>query len=460
MRSQNQRQALRERSHTEPAKKSGARKTDDFLPYERVTLAFVLLLCGFYVLYFDEAGLSGLSSAKRTAFYLLGCGYPAMLALLTGFSLCTGAMHWCALWERLRQSSAAMLLMLAYLLFTLISALVSPYGSAVWLGNSRFEGVVTIALYVADFYLVALFARPGRLPLYVLGASMLLLCTVSILQIHGGNPLGLYRGEQSFAALNGSHVGTIGNVGFVGGLFCLAIPLFLCALLRLKEPWRFALLLPLLACVYVLLRIWVLAAFVGLGGGLALALPFVLRLEKRGLVLWFSALGALGLAALAVLWGWDAGSGFLHELHELLHGRSSPTFGTGRFFIWQQLFPRISQRLWFGYGPDTMGLVGLTPFSRYDAELGRTVYASIDAAHNEYLNVLFHQGVFALAAYLGALGCSLRRFVKHARSSPAAAMLGTAVLCYMIQALFGISQLIVAPLFWLCLGLLEADGRR
>lgn len=435
------------------------KKTDNFLPYERVSLVFVLLMCVFHLLYFDEAGLSGLSAAKRASFYILGCGYPAMIALLTVFSLCTGTMHVKALWTRLRQCSAAVWLMLGYLLFTLISTLVSPYGSEAWLGSSRYEGAVTIAIYVVDFFLVAAFAKPGRLPVYVLGVSMILQCTICILQIHGGNPLGLYRGTQSFAALDGFYVGTIGNVGFLGGLFCMVIPIFLGYMLRSKEPWRFALALPLLICLYVLFRIFVLAAFVGLGAGLALALPFVLRLPKKGLAIWFGVLGGLGLCALVFLWAVDSGDGFLHELHELLHGRAEPTFGTGRFNIWQQVLSRIPQRLWFGYGPDTMKLVGLTPFSRYDEELGRTVYASIDAAHNEYLNVLFHQGIFALAAYLGALGVLLRRFVKRARSSAAAAILGAAVLCYMIQALFWISQLIVAPFFWLCLGLLAADGR-
>ncbi len=101
-----------------------------------------------------------------------------------------------------------------------------------------------------------------------------------------------------------------------------------------------------------------------------------------------------------------------------------------------------------------MGLAGIPPFSRYDPALGKTVKAAIDAAHNEYLNILFHQGLPALLVYLAALTAVAVRFLRQARCSTAAAVLGAGVLCYLIEAQFGISQPITSPFFWLCLGLL------
>lgn len=431
----------------------------NFRPYEVISLVYLILMCSVHLLIFDETGLSGLSHAKRTCFYLLGCGYPALMLLYTGFSLGIGDVRWQELKKKLRPPSAAVWLMLAYLLLTVVSALLSPYRDRTWLGYSRSEGVLTIAIYVVDFYLLSVFARPHRGLIYLLAGTTALFCIVCVLQMFGYNPLLLYIHDQSFSQIGGSHVGTIGNVGHVGGFLCLVIPLFVCFLLRQTESVRFALLPALLLSLYVLWRINVLAAFVGLSAGLLLALPAVLRLKKRSLWLWYGCLAALGILCCIVLFFVDFGAGFFHELHELLHGRADASFGSGRFWIWKQVLGRVPQRLWFGYGPDTMGLADLAPFSRIDEELGRPVYAYIDTAHNEPLNILFHQGIFALLAYLGALLLSIRGFFRRARSSAAAAMLGTAVICYLIQSLFGISQLIVAPFFWICLGLLESTGR-
>ena len=37
---------------------------------------------------------------------------------------------------------------------------------------------------------------------------------------------------------------------------------------------------------------------------------------------------------------------------------------------------------------------GLEAFTRYDEALGGTIIGRIDVAHNEYLNILYHQGNF------------------------------------------------------------------
>ena len=85
-------------------------------------------------------------------------------------------------------------------------------------------------------------------------------------------------------------------------------------------------------------------------------------------------------------------------------------------------------------------------------------YAQIDVAHNEYLNILFHQGLPALGCYLAMLAMLGWRWL-HTRSA-AAAILGAGVLCYAVQALFGFSMCPSAPFFWAVLGLLMAALRQ
>ena len=82
---------------------------------------------------------------------------------------------------------------------------------------------------------------------------------------------------------------------------------------------------------------------------------------------------------------------------------------------------------------------------------------SIDVAHNEYLNILVNQGIFALLSYLAAVISALVHWYRN--KSAAAAAAGAAVLCYCVQAFFGISMFIAAIFFWIALAYLESENR-
>jgi len=55
---------------------------------------------------------------------------------------------------------------------------------------------------------------------------------------------------------------------------------------------------------------------------------------------------------------------------------------------------------------------------------------------------------------MGALIVSAIQWGKLAPDNPGVAVCGGAVLCYCIQAFFGISSLITAPFFWITLAIL------
>ena len=98
---------------------------------------------------------------------------------------------------------------------------------------------------------------------------------------------------------------------------------------------------------------------------------------------------------------------------------------------------------------------GLEAFTRYDEALGGTIVAQIDVAHNEYLNILYHQGIFALAAYLGALAAAAKKWLRDSGRNALVAVLGTMLLCYGIQAFFSFSMVMTAPYFYLTLALFD-----
>lgn len=423
----------------------------------KLTALFLCLLFTVFLFLFDENGYLSIAGTKLPIFYLLCGGFVVLSLLLRAEELLLGTQTFSQLVKQTRQRRLVSLFLLLYLLLTVISALCSAHPEVVWFGGSRREGTLTILIYVLCGIFVALSAQPRRWMIYGLGAVLCLFDILCILQLLGGNPFSLYpEGMTYYDAFHkyaGAFLGTIGNIDFVGAFFCIAVPPLLVYLLRGKEALRFLLLLPLLLSVSVVWKMDVSAAVVGLGLGCLLSLPVVLPLSKK--LRYFLLLVLLGCVLLGflVLYLFDFDSGLLHELHNVLHGNLDDSFGSGRIYIWRNLLPAAKDSLLFGHGPDTVRFADIAPFSNYHEELGREVLAYTDAAHNEYLHILYCQGLPALLAYLAALGTALVHWVRNADRNPVAAMFGTAVLCYAIQAFFGISYFVSAPYFWTAFGL-------
>ena len=426
------------------------KKTLALRQLEALALAYAALICAVYFLYFGAGGYVNLSRAKRVMYYCLTGGYLALTAVLAVYALGVKAFTLRDLRERLLPVRWPVWLLLGYLAATALACVLSPYARRTILGCTRDEGLVTIALYVLCTVCLAAFCRPRRWLLWVLGAAALAQSVLVTVQLTGANPLGLYPEGESFFTTGERFAGGVGNIDLLGAWFCAAIPILAVGTLRGKGKFRFLLLIPLAAAVYACLRVGVLASFVGIAGGLALAAPFALRFSGKGVLRYYIVLALLGLAALIACY-------FLPQtgqMYRMLHGEFDPSFGSGRIYIWREVLARCKGRWLFGWGPDTMALADIPPFTRYDAELGVTVTANIDTAHSEYLNILYHQGIAALACYLAALALTLFRAARAAKTSDGCAVLGAAVLCYAVGALFSISQLCSSPALWLSLGLL------
>lgn len=431
---------------------------------ERLTLGYLILMASAFLLFPGTGGYRTIVDAKFLLFSLLSGGYVAisLLLMIEGalmglHRLPTPAVYW-------RSCTWAERFCLIYLLITWISALASPRFPETILGVSRYEGALSITLYGLSFLLVVRWGRIHAVLLIVFAAAMSLCSLLSLLQLTGANPLGLYPSGYTYfdggVKYGGAYLGTIGNVDLLASVLALAIPVFWVALLRLPDKGRLWLFLPLILSLAVLIRMNVLAGYVGVLGSALLALPVILPVpDAFRKWLWLAA-GLLVFLGLAAIYFVDFGSSLLQELHQLLHGKWDDSFGSGRLYIWRSVLTRVPQHLLLGTGPDTMLYAGIDAFTRYDETLGGTIVSYIDTAHNVYLNILYHQGLFALAAYLLMLGAAAWQWVKTAGRNPAAAILGAGVLGYCIQACFGIDMCINAPFCWLALALLVGRSNR
>ena len=413
----------------------------------------VELWIGFFLVsYLLFPGFSGYSAISPTKTWLF-CGLTGLLILL-GVVLLARDIR-LRRWEKPRPSQIAAL---AFLGFTLISAALSTVERGnPWFDPTAHEAALTVSLYVLLFLVVSRWGMPTERLFRVLFWSLTAFCLVCLLQMLGGNPLGLYPGGLNFydgygVIYKGAYAGTIGNVDIVSAFLALAAPMPVLRSLGQKPRQAWPCWALALVCLGILIWIRVLCGLVGVALGAALCLLVLCpdRLRPRLLLL----LLGLGLGALVLLFFVDLPVGLFHELHEILHGRFQDSFGTGRFFIWRQMLDRIPRQLWFGVGPDMARYSGLEPFIRYEngAEVAR---ATVTDAHCYPLHILYCQGLPALLSWLCAVGLALRHWVL-ARRDRAAAVLGGGLVCFLCAMLFCFSSVIVMPYFWLCLGLLEA----
>lgn len=428
--------------------------------FELVTTIYIYLMLTVFLFYCGAGGYQEITHAKFHAFCLICGGYILVMAVLALESVVVGTIKLQPPVEALKASSWPQRLVLIYIGLTWISALLSPYFPETVLGVSRYEGALTITIYGICFLLVSIFGKVSKPMLWVLGAAVSLFSILCLVQMAGFNPFGLYPDGVGYAdayiKYSGAYLGTVGNVDLVAALLCLVIPILWVAILRLSGKLRFMLFMPLVAALAVLIQMNVLAGLVGVFVGGIVMIPIVAPISPKYKKIIWIVFAVLAVAGVVGLFAVDVGSGFLHELHELLHGRAEVSFGSGRFKIWSQVLQELPSNFLLGTGPDTMYRAGLEGFTRFDEALDAVLVAEIDVAHNEYLNVLFHQGILAFLAYVGALGLMAVKWFRESSKDAVVAILGGAALCYSIQAFFGFSMCITAPFFWLVLGLLES----
>ena len=226
---------------------------------ETVSDVYLALMLSAFLLWTGPDGYTKILEAKYRLFLLLTIVYCAAAALSALRQIRT--VCFCKL---LRAVRPAEWLMLGYVLCSLLSTLLSPWRADAWLGLSRREGLLTLALYGAVFLLLGRLARPKAWLLDVFGAAMSLCCLLALWQLAGGNPLGLYPKELAYSdagtAYSGAYLGTIGNTDLLAAVMCVAVPAFFYGAWKLRRCW---LLVPLTLCVTVSVRMNVSAGLLG-----------------------------------------------------------------------------------------------------------------------------------------------------------------------------------------------------
>ena len=378
-------------------------------------------------------------------------------------------------------SSVRLPVIIALLLagWILVSCLASPYTYREWVigASSRREGLLTQLCYLGLFFMFASVRVRRRPVLFSAAAGTAVFFLVVMLQRAGINVFGLYPGGLSYARAR-EFQGTIGNIDMDTGYLCLMAALFLTeityALPRVPAFRGKARLLPLGYLLFLCLALG-LAVFLivtmdvqfGLLTLLALGVITLLRFVPPRLR--HPLLAILLVLALILVWFWPGEAGGAWELKEILHGRAQLSFGSNRLGVW--LFSlQLAPHQWIaGSGPDTFvksfnGFLAENGLSLPDRQGNIPLQAFFDNPHNEYIAHLINHGLPAMllfiALILSAVFFRRRRSGSHIKKAAlredrfrALSPWAAAVLCYAVQAFFSFSVCLVAPMFWVVLGI-------
>lgn len=342
-------------------------------------------------------------------------------------------------------------LVLLYLLCVIITL---PFSTDIMLSlkgrTFRLESVSAILFYGVLMMMGAFFYRfkKWHVRLYAIGVSCV--AVYGIFQKFGldfqpQDPL-MYGGPGSVYA-------TIGNPNFLGSFLTLALPILLYLFVTKQKIY----LLPCGLVYFCLLCTNTRGAWVGSFVGFVLMAVFLL--PKRENRKRFAVACGVFVVLTAVFFAINLGfvDRFLSVFSDfskfLKKDDNWENGGSYRIFIWTKIIELIKMRPLTGFGIETIGNV-MSQYFEVDIVKGLGHHIVIDKAHNEYLHIAVTSGIPAALSYFAFEMTTLAQGIKNRNRSELAVPLICSVVAYMVAALFNISVVSVAPIFWIFCGLL------
>ena len=437
-----------------------------FSPYWTTNI-FILLMVGGLPLWFWRGGYTDLTSAKF-----------AYVAILTGLWAVSTAVTAMGTKNGISMSADKWILVLLILCAGISSAL-SPYPDHVWLGSGRYNGFLSLVIYGSIYIGVSSYGRMRKSYVIVFMAALFACCVVSLFQLVGKNPFGLYPGTWNYydkgIQYSSEFLGNVGNIDLFGALLCLGIPLAMGTVMYDNGKGVRMLVATTAVCVFVAVVMDVKATLLGTAAGLTVHLVAGLmrrepEIRKRtGVLFMIVALTVILANVLSFSeQGISLGNGQEQknavtessekaDLGNILEGKWNDEIGSGRIGIWKTLLKTVPQHMWIGTGPGTVADRADIVYERYVPETGRTLKARVDNAHNEFLEYLVCEGTIGLLLYLLLLMVTCVRNLRSGRTEKK--LLLTAMGSYWIQSFFGLGLILVLPIVFVFWGLLNQSEK-
>ena len=166
-----------------------------------------------------------------------------------------------------------------------LSSLFSEFGLSVILGTGRYDGLVTISIYILIFFGVSMYGQMREEYAYAIALSATVTCIIAVVQLFGKNPFGLFPGSWCYydahTKYTSEFLGTIGNTNLLSGFLCLALPISAVTFIVSRNAKSIVLLIPLALGIFLISSANVDGGLVGILGCSAIAAPIILTGMRR-----------------------------------------------------------------------------------------------------------------------------------------------------------------------------------
>ena len=201
--------------------------------WERISQSFALVILTLFPLLMGSENYFNITVSKFRYFVILTCVY-VVLCLAVGLIWRPGKRVGGMMRKPTKpQLTAPQILLLVYVLWAALCTLLSPYQN-LWIGQSRYEGMLSILLYSTAFLLLSFWGEYTDAYTYGLGVMGIISGFIALLQTFGVSLIF----DSSHNYWNTSFLTTIGHEDCVACLICILIPTLLCGFVILKSSWR------------------------------------------------------------------------------------------------------------------------------------------------------------------------------------------------------------------------------
>ena len=347
------------------------------------------------------------------------------------------------------------ILAVIFLFTLLIAAIFSDYKYEAFWGNyHRDEGFFTIAIYILLFIVSSTYFKINKTMWNIMLIAPTLMSIYGIMQFFGIDPI------QKFALgdiLMPTTMGTIGHRNFFSTYILIFIAIYLSYyIFNGGKKYLFCTTLMFSALLCSTTR----SGWVAFGVMALIGFIFIIRRKQclnRAIIVFilftsiflslnYISSGAITNRALMIInEGKTVATSVVSDDVEI-----EDSFGSSRIFIWKMAYNAFIDSPFWGQGPDTLRLRLMDDYyEKYMSYAGPT-NDYFDKAHNEFLEYAASGGIFTVISYISVLILILFGLFKNIKDDKFK-ILFIVVFTYIIQSIFNISVIIVAPIVWILL---------
>ena len=339
------------------------------------------------------------------------------------------------IWNRKYDFKKEHIFAILFILSILISVIFSPFKkTALWGSFSRYEGFVSILIYVVLFIISSQYFKVNKKSINLLLIVGSIMGIYGVLQVLGIDPIQdwMFDGNITKVAY-----GTIGNRNFFSSYLILFLTLStVLYIFKGEKKYLIYTILIYLGELCTLTRSGWIAYFICL----VLLSFFAFKNKKIKRILILLIVLAITTIGINFISQNQVSGRIEHSKTEFSNkvesSRNSST--RERIDILRVCLNVFKDSPFLGTGPDTLGERLSKDYKNYVNEHVKLYGATIDKAHNEYLEYAVSCGIFTLIFYLILIFCILKGILKNIKDDKFKIILSV-ILSYLIQATLNIS---------------------